>query len=881
MRVETGVPGFTDLWGPAGHRTDGNLKGITASLDYIKELGFNAIWLTPVFDTHNGKGGEKLQATGYFATDYFNIDPRFGTNEEFKELVDEAHRRGIYILLDLVAGHHGENPAPSPNGNKIDWKEDTPNDLGMLPGNVAYPGSLPFFKEVIRFWMDKYAVDGWRLDQCYQVSQGGHNYWKELREEAETVATERKARGEQWGTLAYMVGEDWNAPQDITTTRNDGLRSVFDFDIQNYIVWLPGGVNDIIKAYSDPTLRGYEKNVITNLFVGNHDMGRIGSKISDVRQLLFRYTILAAYSGPVTFFYNDEFAVTDGDGNPDNMGRVSGRLEAETADEQWLKDNVAKIFNIRKNHPAMWRGTCDFISRNNILEIIKTDPVSGEKIVIVMPLADGDRTFPENATDMISGNALSGKQRLKANTPVIYQLPSVDTKLLTDLPKADKGKIERHIIFSPQLGDSYIVDVWLPEGYSDKRARSYPVVYAQDGQNLYDAAVTWNGQCWDVDGKISRLGDAIDAPVVVGIHNNPTRFADYTPQKPLASKPELAKKVMTGWNQTVDVRSDSYLDFIVSNVKPIMEQKYNIRKDASGVAAMGSSMGGLISLYAMCEYPQQFGTALCLSTHWPGLDATTVPEFPQAILDYLTDRLPADGIHKLYLDHGTKGFDALYEPWNGKAYEIALAKGYRADETAMAYIDPEGDHNEASWRSRLEKPLMFAFGAGELNIEPEDVKVYLYYEGATENDTFYTFIYNDTSTNAEWPGVPMQYIRNISVNGVSADRFVYSVPESFIYDGLTMVTDNGTRRYPGNMEPGIPLNGRSLSFVYKDGTWTTEYVSELGGLTAPVDDKVDFSRNYEIYNLNGVRMGTDIRQLNKGIYIVRQGTRAAKVVLTD
>lgn len=87
---EGGAPGYTDMWGPEGHRKDGNLRGIINSLDYIKELGMNAIWMTPVFDSTNGSGGEKLQATGYFANDYFNIDPKFGTKENSGSLSTPA-----------------------------------------------------------------------------------------------------------------------------------------------------------------------------------------------------------------------------------------------------------------------------------------------------------------------------------------------------------------------------------------------------------------------------------------------------------------------------------------------------------------------------------------------------------------------------------------------------------------------------------------------------------------------------------------------------------------------------------------------------------------------------------------------------------------------
>ena len=90
-----GAPGYTSMWGPDGHTKNGNLKGITASLDHIKSLGANAIWLTPIFDSSKSQIEDKLKATGYFANDFFSIDPHFGTEADFRELVAEAHARGM------------------------------------------------------------------------------------------------------------------------------------------------------------------------------------------------------------------------------------------------------------------------------------------------------------------------------------------------------------------------------------------------------------------------------------------------------------------------------------------------------------------------------------------------------------------------------------------------------------------------------------------------------------------------------------------------------------------------------------------------------------------------------------------------------------------
>ena len=106
------------MWGPDDAIKNGNLRGIINSLDHIKSLGANALWMTPVFDSSTADGGEKLQATGYFTNDYFKIDPHFGTESDLRELIEEAHKRGIHVILDGVFGHHGGVTSPRPTDTK-------------------------------------------------------------------------------------------------------------------------------------------------------------------------------------------------------------------------------------------------------------------------------------------------------------------------------------------------------------------------------------------------------------------------------------------------------------------------------------------------------------------------------------------------------------------------------------------------------------------------------------------------------------------------------------------------------------------------------------------------------------------------------------------
>lgn len=425
---EGGASGYSDMWGPAGHRKNGNLRGIINALDYIKELGMNAIWMTPVFDSSNGgNGDEKLKATGYFANNYFKIDPHFGTDAEFRELVDKAHEKGMYIILDGVFGHHSNCTGASPKGKYIDNRQ-ADNVRGTDAGNIAFPGSLDYFKEVVRYWMDEYGVDGWRLDQCYQVYQNGHNYWKELREEVEAVARERKNRGEQWGTLGFMVGEDWTSAGNITVTQQDGLKSVMDFDGKDNLVNLGYGVGSIEWLLkTDAAGRGYrDSGVNPTLFLSNHDTSRVGDFVSSTEGLMTRHAAVACYSGPTCTYYGDEIGDKSGNGNPDNKARTSGRISGFNSNEQRLHDYVAKVFKARAENPAMWRGTTttrkDNESNCQVVEITKTDSQTGNKVVVVFSQKDTNWSIGGSGLDLINGGNVSGTINVKAWVPAVIKM---------------------------------------------------------------------------------------------------------------------------------------------------------------------------------------------------------------------------------------------------------------------------------------------------------------------------------------------------------------------------------------------------------------------------------------------------------------------------
>jgi predicted alpha/beta superfamily hydrolase len=129
-------------------------------------------------------------------------------------------------------------------------------------------------------------------------------------------------------------------------------------------------------------------------------------------------------------------------------------------------------------------------------------------------------------------------------------------------------------------------------------------------------------------------------------------------------------------------------------------------KGPKGTFIAGSSMGGLISLYALCEYPKVFGSAACLSTHWPGIFTMENNPVPDAFIRYLEENLPRPGSHKIYFDFGTETLDSLYEPLQNRVDDVMRHHGY-THKNWMTLKFPGEDHSERAWHSRLEVPLLF------------------------------------------------------------------------------------------------------------------------------------------------------------------------------
>lgn len=276
------------------------------------------------------------------------------------------------------------------------------------------------------------------------------------------------------------------------------------------------------------------------------------------------------------------------------------------------------------------------------------------------------------------------------------------------LQKVSSGKVDRVNIYSNELEDTITVDVWTPENYDADRKEGYPVIYMHDGQNLFDNTTTFNHQSWEMDSVTDNLINRglIEAPVIVGIHSRPeTRIGYLMPEKALRMIENLPDS-LDFYGMPIIVKGDKYASFIVNELKPLMENAYNLSSRKDETIIMGSSMGGLMSAYVISEYPDVFGGAGCLSTHWIG-DPERQWALTDAILRYLDMYLPSPADHKLYFDHGTQGIDAYYGDAETLVLELAKCKGYVEGESLMSYFADGDDHQERYWMNRVWRPLTF------------------------------------------------------------------------------------------------------------------------------------------------------------------------------
>jgi len=459
----------------------GDFSGITEKLDYLQDLGIKGIWLMPIFPSPSYHG--------YHVTDYYDVEPDYGTMDDFKNLLEEAHRRDIKIIIDFVLNHTSTQHSwfqsaltpGSPYKDWYIWSETDPGTRGPWNQQVWYraPNGQYFYtvfndakiadlnynnpavreeaKKITSFWLVDVGVDGFRLD--------GVRYWVEDTRLADADANH--AFLEEWGNYfrgidpqAFSVGEAWtdNANVKKYTNTNTELDSAFNFDMSNAMITLNQGNTTSFRFVLQNTIRDFPKQENAN-FLTNHDMPRIMSILGVDKEQKARLAagILLTLPGIPFIYYGEEIGMSGT--KPDELirtpmqwndqpgaGFTSGKswttinsdfntvnVASETGDSTSLLEHYRRLIQLRNEHSALRVGTTS-VAESNSSKILSYLRVSDDESLLVVINIDNEPVT--NYVLNLSLGLLSGQ----------YTATSLlDDLTITSLTANDKGGFDDYV----------------------------------------------------------------------------------------------------------------------------------------------------------------------------------------------------------------------------------------------------------------------------------------------------------------------------------------------------------------------------------------------------------------------------------------------------
>ena len=421
-------------------RWGGDIQGIINSFDHIAKLGCTAIWPTPML----GDDEEAWSYHGYACSDYYHIDPRYGSNELYAQMVEQAHAKGLKILMDMVPNHCGGAHWWMKDLPYQDWINQFPQftntnnvftanydinaseydrllsnrgwfDTPMPDMNLENPDLLKYFQQWAIWWVEYANLDGLRVDTYPYIEKIPGSLWiKAIREEYPNI---------------NIVGECWTRPAPAVAywqsgTKNfDGfdsyLPTVMDFPVEEAIRQAlendgKGWGNGLTRVYDAMTMDYMYADVNKLLtFLGNHDMARITDvvKDKDPRRVKLGYVLLATMRGIPQVLYGDEYAMTSANlEDPNNHSYLRAPLpqgDQVTAPMQDMFDFQSKLFQWRKSEPVLhWGKTMHFLARDNTYAFFRYN--DNEAVFVFTNAAEEERTIPTDHYAEILGkyNAL-------------------------------------------------------------------------------------------------------------------------------------------------------------------------------------------------------------------------------------------------------------------------------------------------------------------------------------------------------------------------------------------------------------------------------------------------------------------------------------------
>ncbi|MGJ7034395.1 alpha-amylase family glycosyl hydrolase [Anoxybacillus eryuanensis] len=408
----------------------GDLQGIIDKLDYIKEMGFTAIWLTPIFA--NEKGGYH----GYWIEDFYKVEEHFGTLDDFKRLVKEAHKRDMKVILDFVVNHTGYNHPWLNDPAKKDWfheKKDIFNWANQQEVENGWLFGLPdlaqenpevkaYLLDVAKWWIQETDIDGYRLDTVKHVPKW---FWDEFSKEVKSVKQD-----------FFLLGEVWHDdPRYVAEYGKHGIDALIDFPFYKEASAIFSNVDQSLEPLYNVWKRNeafYDRPYLLGTFLDNHDTVRftrlaLQNRINPVTRLKLGLTYLFSAPGIPIMYYGTEIAL-DGGEDPDNRRLMNFRTDKE------LIDYVTKLGELREKLPSLRRGDFELLYEKDGMALFK-------------------RTY-ENETTVIAINNTSKTQKVTLDDE-LEQGKELRGLLAGDLVRSKNEKYD--IILDRETAEIYVL----------------------------------------------------------------------------------------------------------------------------------------------------------------------------------------------------------------------------------------------------------------------------------------------------------------------------------------------------------------------------------------------------------------------------------------
>ena len=405
-------------------RFGGDIQGIISQLGHISDLGATAIWPTPLLLDNE----EAWSYHGYACSDYYHIDPRYGSNQLYCQMVDSAHAHNIKVLMDMVPNHCGgahwwmkdlpyhdwinrfdeftrTNNVFSANYdiNASEYDRQLSNrgwfDHPMPDMNLENPDLLRYFQQWAIWWIEYANLDGLRVDTYPYIEKIPASLWlKAIREEYPNI----NIVGECWTRPASAVAY-WQSGANNHDGFDSNLPSVMDFPLDEAIRqalgsddngW-GGGLTRVYDALAQDYLYGDVNNLL--IFLDNHDMDRIGDVVTDKdpRRTKLAYALLSTMRGIPQVFAGDEYDMHSADMS---LGHSTLRMplpseEQLTEEQRDMFDYQKHLLQWRKSEPVIHTGkTMHFLSRDNTYAFFRYN--ADEAVFVFANASEEARTIP-------------------------------------------------------------------------------------------------------------------------------------------------------------------------------------------------------------------------------------------------------------------------------------------------------------------------------------------------------------------------------------------------------------------------------------------------------------------------------------------------------